>query len=167
MITSDADKQFVTKEFKQYVANMNIEMKTISVETHHSIEMIKRYHESLRRVYSIFVAEISDIDLESALQMSFKILNDSIESDDLILTLLMFEAYFRMTKSDVLSSTITQRFMIMKKVMNEIKRFVVTRQVNDALNTQNESSIASLHDLSLNSSILIFRESTENNHLET
>ncbi len=69
-------------------------MKTISVKTHHSIEMIKRYHESLRQVYSIFVAEISDIDLESVLQMSFKILNDSIKSDDLILTLLIFDAYF-------------------------------------------------------------------------
>ncbi len=49
------------------------------VEAHYSIEMIERYHESLRRIYSIFVAEIPDIDLESALQMSFKALNDSIE----------------------------------------------------------------------------------------
>jgi hypothetical protein len=54
----------------------------------------------------------------------------------------------------------------MKKTMNEIKRLVTTRQVNDALNTQNESSTASLHDLSLNSSVLIFREDTENNHSE-
>jgi DNA-binding FrmR family transcriptional regulator len=76
----------------------------------------------------------------------------------------MFEAYLRMIESDASFSTITQRFMIMKKTMNEIKRSVITRQVNDALNTRNESSTAFLHDLSLNSSVLIFRENTENNH---
>jgi hypothetical protein len=76
---------------------MSIKIKTIFVETHHSVEMIERYHESLRRVYSIIVTEISDIDFESVLQMSFKALNDSIESDDLILTLLIFDAYSRMT----------------------------------------------------------------------
>ncbi len=140
---------------------MSIEIKTISVETHHSIEMMKRYHESLRRIYSIIIIEMLIIDLESALQMSFKALNDSIEFDDLILTLLMFDVYFRMTKNDVSSSTITQRAIAMRKTMNEIKRLRTTRQMNDALNTRNESSITSLHDLSLNFSILIFRESIE------
>jgi hypothetical protein len=56
--------------------------------------------------------------------------------------------------------------MTMKKTMNEVKRLVTTRQVNDALNTRNESSTASLHDLSLNSPILIFREDMRNNHSE-
>jgi hypothetical protein len=144
---------------------MNIEVKTISVETHHSIEMMKRYHESLRRIYSIIIVEMLTIDLKSVLQMSFKALNDSIEFDDLILTLLIFEAYSRMT-DDVFSSTITQRAIVMRKVMNEIKRLVTIRRVNDALNTRNESSTAFLHDLSLNSPVLIFRENTENNHSE-
>ncbi len=156
----------MTKEFKQYAANMSIEIKTISVETHHSIEMIKRYHESLRRIYSIFVAEIPDIDLESVLQMSFKTLNDTIESDDLIFTLLMFDVYSRMTKNDAPFSTITQPAIAMRQAMNEIKRFMTIRRVNDALNIRNES-ILQIYDLSLNSSVLIFREDTENNHSET
>jgi hypothetical protein len=151
----------VAKEFKQYAANMSIEVKTISVEAHHSIEMIKRYHELLRRIYSIIVAEILDIDSNSVLQMSFKALNNSTESDDLILTLLLFEAYLRMIESDASSSTITQRFMIMKKTMNEIKRFMTIHRVNDALNIRNESSTAPLHDLSLNAPVLIFREGNE------
>jgi hypothetical protein len=94
--------------------------------------------------------------------MSFKTLNEFVESDDLISTLLIFEAYFRMIDNDF-SSTITQRFIAMKKTINEMKRFMIIRRVNDALNTQNKSSIISLHDLSLNFSILIFREDTENN----
>jgi hypothetical protein len=136
---------------------MSIEVKTILVETHHSIEMIERYHESLRRIYSIIVTEISDIDSDSVLQMSFKVLNDSIESDGLVFTLLVFGAYSRMA-DDVLTSTITQRAIAMRKAMNKVKRFVATRQVNDALNIRNKSSTASLHDLSLNFSVLVFRE---------
>jgi hypothetical protein len=38
--------------------------------------MIKRYHESFRRIYAIIVAKISEIDSNSILQMSFKALND-------------------------------------------------------------------------------------------
>jgi hypothetical protein len=84
-------------------------------------------------------------------------MNDSIELDDLISILLVFEAYSKMT-DDVFSSTITQRFIVMKKTMNEIKQLMIIRRVNDALNTRNKSSAASFHDLSLNSSILMFRE---------
>jgi hypothetical protein len=93
VIIADADKQFVAREFKQYADNMKITMKTIFVEIHHSIEMMKRYHDSLRRIYAIITTETSNIDLEIALQMTFKILNNSIELDDLILILLVFEAY--------------------------------------------------------------------------
>jgi hypothetical protein len=69
------------------------------------------------------VTEIHDIELQSILQMSFKTLNGSVELDNLISTLLVFEAYSRMT-DDVFSSTITQRFIVMKKAMNEMKRLV-------------------------------------------
>jgi hypothetical protein len=140
---------------------MSIEMKTVSVEAHHSIEMIEEYHESLRRVYSIIMTEISDIDFESVLQMSFKALNDSIEFDDLISTLLVFEAYSKMIENDVFTSTITQRAIAMRKTMNEVKRSMIIRRVNDALNIRNESSITIIHDLSLNSQVLVFRESNE------
>ncbi len=81
------------KKFRQYASNMRIAIKTMFIETHHSIEMMKRYHDSLRRIYSIIAIEISDIDLEIILQMTFKALNDSIELDELIFILLVFEVY--------------------------------------------------------------------------
>jgi hypothetical protein len=137
---------------------MRIIVKIVSIEAHHSIEMMKRYHESLRRVYSIITIEISKIDSELALQMTFKVINDSIEFNDLILILLIFDVYSRMIEMYVSSFTITQRIIAMKKTMNEVRKFNVIRQMNDALNTRNESSISFIHDLSLNSSVLMFRE---------
>jgi hypothetical protein len=137
---------------------MRITVKTALVETHHSIEMMKRYHDPLRRVYAIITAEISNIDLEIALQMTFKVINDSIEFDELVLILLVFEVYFRMIEMNASSLTITQRAIAMKKIMNEVRKFNATRQVNDALNTRNDSNFL-IYNLSLNSSVLIFRES--------
>jgi hypothetical protein len=143
---------------------MSIIVKIVPIETHHSIEMMKRYHESLRRAYSIISTEISEIDSELTLQMTFKVINDSIEFNDLISTLLVFEAYSRMIEMNVSSFIITQRAIAMKKAMNEIRKLHAIRQINDALNTRNDS-ISLIHDLSLNSSVLVFRES--NNQSES
>jgi hypothetical protein len=162
LITIDADKQFVVREFKQYADNIRITIKTISVETHHSIEMIKLYHDSLRRMYAIITTKISDIDLEITLQMTFKVINDLIKFDNLILTLLVFEAYLRMIDMNVSSSTITQRVIVMQKTIKEVQKFIAIRQMNDALNTRNDFIIILIHELSLNLSVLIFRESKDN-----
>jgi hypothetical protein len=165
-IIADADKQFVAREFKQYADNMRITIKTISVEAHHSIDKMKRYHESLRRIYSIITTEISDVDSEITLQMTFKVINDSIELDELILTLLIFEAYLRMIEINASSFTITQRAIAMRKAMKEVQKLIAIRQMNDALNTQNDLVTILIHELSLNSSVLMFRES-KNNQSET
>jgi hypothetical protein len=167
VIIADADKQFVAREFKQYADNMKITIKTILVETHHSIKMMKRYHDSLRRIYTIITIEISSIDLEIALQMTFKIINDSIEFDELILILLVFDVYFRMIEINVSSFTIIQRVIAMKKNMKKMRKFNAIRQMNDALNTRNEFSIILIHELSLNSSVLIFREDKNINQSES
>jgi hypothetical protein len=162
LITSNASKQFIAREFKQYTANMNIKINIVFVETHHSIEMIKRYHEFLRRMYAIIVAKMSEIDSNSILQMIFKTLNDSINFDDLILTLLVFDAYFCMIEMNASSSTIIQRFIAMRKTMNEVRKLIVIRQLNDALNIRNDSSSILIHNLSLNSDVLVYREKNDN-----
>jgi hypothetical protein len=136
---------------------MRITVKTALVEIHHSIEMMKRYHDSLRRMYAIITTEISSIDPEIALQMTFKIINDSAGPDELVPTLLVFGAYPRMIEMNVPSLIITQRAIAMKKVMNEVRKFNATRQMNDALNTRNGPNFL-IYNLSLNSSVLIFRE---------
>jgi hypothetical protein len=113
-------------------------------------------------VYAIIVAEISDIDSNSTLQMTFKALNDFAELNELISTLLVFEAYLRMIEMNALSSTIIQRFIAMRKAMNEVRKSIVVRQVNDALNTRNDSFSILIHALSLNSDVLVYRESNSN-----
>jgi hypothetical protein len=141
---------------------MKIRVNIVSIETHHSIDMIERYHDSLRRVYAIIIAKISNIDSNSTLEMTFKALNDSVEFNDLMSTLLVFEAYSRMIEMNALSSTIIQRFIAMRKTMNEVRKSIVARQMNDALNTRNDSFSILIHVLSLNSDVLVYRERNNN-----
>jgi hypothetical protein len=141
---------------------MSIKVNTVSIETHHSIDMIERYHDSLRKVYAIIIAKISNIDSNSTLQMTFKALNDFAELNELIFTLLVFEAYFRMIEMNAFSSTIIQRFIAMRKAMNEVRKSIAARQKNDALNTRNDSFSILIHFISLNFNVFVYRERNDN-----
>ncbi len=96
-----------------------------------------------------------DIIKEMILQMIVKAVNDTTDFDELVSTLLMFDVYSRMHAMNLSSLTISQRVMIIEKVMNEIRKIRIERQVVDAVNTRNDFVITSIHDLSLNSDVLI------------
>jgi hypothetical protein len=51
MITTDASKNFVSKEFKEYASTMEIQVKTVPVEAHNSIGVVERYYSLIRRAY--------------------------------------------------------------------------------------------------------------------
>ena len=140
---------------------MNIMVKNVFVKTHHFIDQIERYHEPFRKIYLIIISKILDIDSNQSLQMIFKTINDSVESHDLISTLLVFDAYSRMSESDAFVSNITQRSIAMKKTMDEIRKLNVSRQINDVLNTRNEFSTIHFHDLFFNASVLIYRKKSK------
>jgi hypothetical protein len=52
--------------------------------------------------------------------------------------------------------------MTIEKVMTEIKKFRAKRQIIDVLNIRNELIIILIHDLSLNSNVLVWRENNIN-----
>ena len=91
-------------------------------------------------------------------QMTVKTVNDTADDNDLILTLLMFGAYPRMQKFDPPSLTITQRADAIKKAMKEVRIARAQRQISDALNIRNGPITDHLHDLPLNSEVLVWRK---------
>jgi hypothetical protein len=77
------------------------------VKAHHSIDKVERYHDSLHYVYEIIAAKILEIDLDLTLQMTFKTLNDFVDFNKLVSTLLVFDTYSRITKINAFSLIIT------------------------------------------------------------
>jgi hypothetical protein len=51
LVTHNAGKNFVSKEFKEYANTMGIRTKAVLVEAHNSIGMVEQYHSPLQRVY--------------------------------------------------------------------------------------------------------------------
>lgn len=95
-------------------------MKNALVEEHDSIRMVKRYHGLLQPVYSIVTNEIACIESHLTLQMSFKAIDNSVGPNGLVLTLLVFGAYSRMTKLDILFPSISKRAVAMKKAGDKV-----------------------------------------------
>jgi ferredoxin-fold anticodon binding domain-containing protein len=87
--------------------------------------------------------------------MIVKAINDTVDLDELMFTLLIFDVYSRMHVMNSSTSSITQRVMTIEKVMIEVRKFRIERQVADVLNIRNDLIIISIHDLFLNSNVLI------------
>ncbi len=140
-ILHDADKNVVSREFRQFVVSMTIIIKSISIEIHWSIDVIKRYHVKLRKVYQMILENLdneTDVIKKMMLQMIIKAINDTIDFDKLMLTLLIFDVYSRMHVMNSSISSINQRAMTIEKAMIEMRKFKVEQQVADALNIRND-----------------------------
>ena len=148
----------MSKEFKQYATILGIATRSIPVEAHNSVKMVERYYGPLRRIYYIIIAELPDINKDIALQMAFKAINDSAGPNGLIPTLLVFGAYPRMVESDAPNPTVVKRAAALKKAMEEVKKLRAEHQVADALNMRNGPKTTAIHDLPLNSPVLVWRE---------
>jgi hypothetical protein len=87
--------------------------------------------------------------------MAVEAVNDTAGPNGLVLTLLVFGAFPRITELDAPTPSIVQRATAIQKAMNEVVRLRAKMQVNNALNTRNGPDTEYLHDLSLNSDVLV------------
>jgi hypothetical protein len=161
-ITTDAGKNFISKEFREYASTFGIRTKAVPVEAHNSIGIVERYHGPIRRIYQIVRMELPDITKEMALQTTFKAINDTAGPDGLIPTLLVFGAYPRMTESSAPAATVAQRTVAINKAMAEVRKLRTERQIIEALRTRNGPRVDGVHDLPINSDVLVWREGNTN-----
>jgi len=90
--------------------------------------------------------------------MAVKAVNDTAGPDGLVPTLLVFGAYPRMTKLDPPAPSITVRTIAIRKAMTEITKLRARKSVNNALHHRNRPDTTPVHDLPLNSEVLVWRE---------
>jgi hypothetical protein len=87
--------------------------------------------------------------------MTVKAINNSAGPDGIVLILLVFEAYPKITEDSALLPSIIQRAEIIRKVTKEIRRLHAKRQVQDALVIKNGPSIKATLNLSLQSDMRV------------
>jgi hypothetical protein len=64
------------------------------------VGIVKRYYGLICKVYFIIITEIPGISKDIALQMAFKAINDIVGPNRLVLTLLVYSVYPRITEHD-------------------------------------------------------------------
>ncbi|KAF1965810.1 hypothetical protein BU23DRAFT_584815 [Bimuria novae-zelandiae CBS 107.79] len=120
-------------EFRAKAKIMGVTCKQVPIEAHWSVGKIERYHAPLHRAWDILYAELAGTMSDKAiLQMAVKAINDTAGPNGLVLTLLIFGAYPRMTIESPPSPLM----------------------VADALNTRNGPNTADMLALPLQSEVL-------------
>ena len=84
--------------------------------------MVEYYYSPLCRIYYIIIIKLPDINKDIALQMAFKVINNSIGLNSLIFTLLVFRAYLYIVKSNIPNLIVIKRAAALKKAMEEVKK---------------------------------------------
>jgi len=127
IVTTDAGKNFTSNEFKNEAKALLIDIKKVPVKTHNSISKIERYYVSLRRAYDILRSELPYSSPELCLSLAVKVINDTADPNDLILTLLIFGTYPRISIASLLSPDIIVRAAVVRKAMKELNDMRVKR----------------------------------------
>jgi hypothetical protein len=156
----NAGKNFTITEFKQLASFILIKVKEVLVEAYNSVGLVERYHALLRRAYEIIKKELKNehINKEMILQMAVKAVNDLARPDGIVLTLLVFGSYPRITEMDLPSPIIAKRAEAIRAATKEVRRLHVKRQVSDALAMRNGPNTMATGDLPLQSNVRVWRE---------
>jgi hypothetical protein len=90
---------------------MLIKVKEVLIKAYNNIRLIKRYHTLLRCVYKILKTKLKNkhINKKIILQITVKAVNNSAKPDKIVLTLLIFGLYLKVTKINLLSLIIAKK----------------------------------------------------------
>ena len=87
--------------------------------------------------------------------MAVKAINDTASPDRLVPTLLVYGAYPRMSKLDSPAPSIIERAAAIRKAMAKIIKLRAKQTINNALHHRNRPNITLVHNLPLNSKVLV------------
>ena len=91
--------------------------------------------------------------------MAVKAVNNTTSPDGLVPTLLVYGAYLRISKLDPPAPSITEQVATIRKAIAKIVKLRAKQTVNNALHHRNGPNTTLVHDLLLNSKVLIWRKS--------
>jgi hypothetical protein len=142
-IIYNTSKNFVLAEFREQAKSLVIETKEILVEAYYSVGKVKRYYSPLQQAYKIISKKFRGTNTSNKmkLQIVIKAINNSAGLDNIILILLVFGAYPRMTNNSLLSPIIIKITKTIRKTSNEIRKFYAKRYINDVLRIRNGLNI--------------------------
>jgi hypothetical protein len=113
------------------------------IEAYYLVGKVKCYYNPLRQAYKIISKEFRGINInnEIKLQIAVKAINDLVGLDSIILILLVFRAYLRITNNSLLLLIIIKRTKTIRKASNKIRKFYAKQYIDNILRIRNSSNI--------------------------
>ena len=91
--------------------------------------------------------------------MAVKAINNTASPDGLVPTLLVYGAYLRISKLDSPAPSITKQAAAIRKAIAKIVKLQAKQAINNALHHYNGFNMTLVHNLPLNSKVLVWRKS--------
>jgi len=91
--------------------------------------------------------------------MAVKAINNTTGPNGLVPTLLVYRAYLRISNLGPPTLSITEQAAAIRKVMAKIAKLRAKQTINNTLHYRNGPNTTLVHNLPLNSEVLIWRES--------
>ena len=91
--------------------------------------------------------------------MAVKAVNNTAGPNRLVLTLLVYRAYLRISKLDPSAPSVIDRAAIIRKAIAEIVKLRAKQTVNNALYYYNGPNMTPVHNFLLNSEVLVWHKS--------
>jgi hypothetical protein len=134
---------------------MSIEVKKILIEVYYFISKIERVYVMLKRVYSIFLKELTLGSRELILQIIIKACNDTPGTNGLSPTLIIFGTYPRINKYFLLVLSITEKIEVMRLTTKVLRKYNSNRAVADVLGMRNRPNTSVIQNLPFPSKVLV------------
>ncbi|KAI1007485.1 hypothetical protein K3495_g735 [Podosphaera aphanis] len=157
-IVHDAGTQLASAEFKQEAKIIGSKTKEVPIEAHQSVGKVERYHVTLRRAYEVIKGDLPNTSREAILQMVVKAINDIAGPNSIVLTLLVFGAFPRLTEESSPSPSIVRRAEFIHNATKEVTRLYAQRMRKNALKIRNGPDVGPILNLPLQSLVQVWRE---------
>lgn len=120
--------------------------------------VVKSYQHLIRSAYQHIKSEIPDTDNIAALQISFKSISESADSEGLVPNRLTCVVLLRLglLRSNQNPSTIQRAAALCKKADGEITKRFTPRQVQSTPSTGNEPEISDTHTVAIGSLAFVY-----------
>lgn len=89
-LKTDHGKIFTSKQWRSWTEMAGINMEISGIESHNSNGIVERYHDPLRKIFSIIRKEYPRLDPEIALRCAVKGINDTMGPEGLVPSYLVF-----------------------------------------------------------------------------
>lgn len=157
VIVNDPGKTFMGGAFQANSDLRRISTRSVSLEVTYSMSIVEGYHQPLHPVQSIIMKEIPDSDIDDALEMAVKIINDSVGLDGLVPRLLVFGALPRLRlRADQLHPSTFHRAAAPQMETGSMSSHFAQRQVRDPMTRRDGLNVTEIDNWPVGAPALVY-----------